>query len=207
MGGFHARRIPCDGGLAHSVPYPRMVDWRSRVRKLVNREGYLSFWRLALMRVIDPIEWYMRKSDEDNIRPPRRPGDGAVGWTGYAPIGRPPDLEQHRRILEESTRRQDALRELREGLRREYASFIELKAHELLDRGQVAIHAATGRVQARLVRFRNGAVFEYTSVSSQGTGAGRTRMELREFAEPVQTLVVYLENAVLALPLDPRPLK
>lgn len=184
-----------------------MVDWRSRVRKLVNREGYLSSWRLALMRVIDPVEWYMRKSDEDNIRPPRRRGDGAVGWTGYAPIGRPADLEQHRRILEESTRRQDALREVREGLRREYASFFELKARELLNRGEVAIHAAIGRVQARLVRFRNGAVFEYTSVSSQGTGAGRTRMELREFADPVQILVVYLENAVLALGLDPRPLK
>jgi hypothetical protein len=60
------------GGLAHPVPYPRLVDWRSRVRKLVNREGYLSSWRLALMRVIDPVEWYMRRAMRTTSA---RPGD------------------------------------------------------------------------------------------------------------------------------------
>jgi len=41
----------------------------------------------------------------------------------------------------------------------------------------VPIVGATGRVQARLVRFRNGAVFEHTSVSTRRIGSSRARIE------------------------------
>ncbi len=62
------------------------MDWRTPLRRIVNRESHLGAVRLALLRIIDPIEWYMRKNGEARGRPrhPRR--RGAAGWTGYAPL-------------------------------------------------------------------------------------------------------------------------
>src|SRR6266542_6871682 len=72
------------------------MDWRDRVRRAVNRADYVGPWRLAVPRVVDPMEWYMRSHDEDNVRPHRpqpRRSEG-VGWTSYAPLGNaPPDRE------------------------------------------------------------------------------------------------------------------
>jgi hypothetical protein len=44
------------------------VDWRDRIRRLVNRPNDLTTWRLAVLRLVDPVEWYMRK-DEERARP------------------------------------------------------------------------------------------------------------------------------------------
>jgi hypothetical protein len=60
------------------------VDWRTALRKFVNREDLLGPVRLALLRVIDPVEWYMAKNDEERRRSHRRRRPGAAGWNGYA---------------------------------------------------------------------------------------------------------------------------
>ncbi len=52
--------------------------------------------------------------------------------------------EQHRRRLQGASRRRDAAREVREVLRRDYASFLEAKARELLDRNEVTIQTKSG---------------------------------------------------------------
>src|SRR5437870_870849 len=102
------------------------MDWRSRLRKLVNREDYLPPWRLAVMRIVDPVEWHMRKNAQGNVRSAGRRvrRHHSVGWTTYAPMeDHAPNLDLHRRILEEASRRRDAALETREALRREHASF------------------------------------------------------------------------------------
>ena len=182
--------------------YPLRMDLRGRLRSLVNREDYLSPWRLALMRVIDPVEWYMRKDDEDNINP-RRLRKG--GWT-HAPAEEPINLELRQRALEEASRRRDATRKVREALRRDHASLFEAKARELLDRNEVTIQAENGQVEAKLVRFRNGAVFEYVGTSSKETGHGMTRIAPSQLAGSIDMLARRLENAVLNLGTDPGPL-
>ena len=66
----------------HRVPlilardYDAFVDWRTRLRKIVNREDHLDPVRLGILRIIDPIEWYMRKSDEEPRRPSHHPPGG-----------------------------------------------------------------------------------------------------------------------------------
>jgi hypothetical protein len=62
------------------------VDWRTALLKFVNREDGLGPVRLALLRVIDPVEWYMAKNDEERRRSHRKRRTGASGWTGYAPL-------------------------------------------------------------------------------------------------------------------------
>jgi len=189
------------------VSYHIHMDWRNRLRKLANHESHLSRWRLALIRIVDPIEWYIRREDNEKLRPPRRRRRRyAASWTEYVPSGRSPDLELHRRILEEASQR-DSAREARGVLRREPDSFFEVKARELLGHGEVMIEGATGRIQARLVRFRNGAVFEHAAVSSQGTASGRTRIDRSQFADPVPMLAAHLESAALSLGADPGPLR
>src|SRR6266511_4294779 len=85
------------------------MGWRDRVRRAVNRADYVGPWRLAVLRVVDPMEWYMRSHDEDNVRPHRpqpRRSEG-VGWTSYAPLGNaPPDREsRHVQAAEDRERR------------------------------------------------------------------------------------------------------
>jgi len=63
------------------------VDWHTALRKIVNREDHVGPVRLALLRAIDPVAWYMAKNDEERERSRRRRGTGAAGWTGYAPLG------------------------------------------------------------------------------------------------------------------------
>jgi hypothetical protein len=46
-------------------------------RKVVNREGGLGSCRLALMRVVDPIEWYVRKHGNNFLPLPKRSGPNA----------------------------------------------------------------------------------------------------------------------------------
>jgi hypothetical protein len=161
------------------------------------------------MRIIDPVEWYMRKHDEENVRPAyRRRRGAAAGWTRYASIDEgASDPELHRRLTEEASRREDAYRQAREVLRRDYTSFFEAKARELLDRHEVTIRGANGKVQARLVRFRNGMVFEHTETSPGSTGGGMTRIERTQLPQASRILAVYLENAVLGLGVAPGPLE
>ena len=66
------------------------MDWRTRLRKLVNREDYLRAWRMALMRIVDPIEWYVCKTEqEDAYLPRQRRGQHAVRSTKFGPLQEP----------------------------------------------------------------------------------------------------------------------
>jgi hypothetical protein len=59
--------------------YDGVVDWRTAIRKIVNREEHLGALRLALLRVIDPVEWYMAKNDEERRRSRRTTPNARCG--------------------------------------------------------------------------------------------------------------------------------
>jgi hypothetical protein len=60
------------------------VTWRVRLRKIVNREEHLGPVRRGLLRIIDPIELYMRKSEEETRPHLHQRWKGAPeGWTAY----------------------------------------------------------------------------------------------------------------------------
>jgi hypothetical protein len=191
------------------------VDWAKPLRKIVNREDHLGSIRLGLLRVIDPIEWYMRKSEEET-RPllHERWRGAAAGWTAYEPLetepsaagaelividATPPD-EPAAEGIDEFARRHDSVR-------REHSAYFEEKANDLLAGKDAVIETIEGTIRARLVRFRNGAVFENWHTSGQSTGHGTTRIERQHLSDPVGVLVSYLVNAVVDLGLDARPLR
>jgi hypothetical protein len=185
------------------------VDWRTRLRKIVNREDHLGPLRLGLLRIIDPIEWYMRKSGEETRWPShqRRRG-GSVGWTAYArlepesvaevevlvidaaPPERPPgDSDED---IDEHLRRHDSVMQ-------EHRVYFEGKAKDLLAGKEAVIDTTQGTVRARLVRFRNGAVFERWHTSGDSTGHGMTRIERAHLSDRVSVLVSYLVFAAIDL--------
>jgi hypothetical protein len=124
------------------------MDLRTRLRKLVNREGYLGPTRLLLLRLIDPVEWYVRRNEtEEQRRPRRRRARGATGWT-YAPLGREATAPiahtapQHR--VEDPAGLKTYLRKLDE-LRRENEVLLQGKAREVLSGKPTTIdHARKG---------------------------------------------------------------
>lgn len=186
------------------------MDLRGRLMKVVNRDGYLGPWRLAVMRVVDPVEWYMRSHDGENLRPVRggvgHPHRG--GWTAYVPVGdESPDPERQRRALEELERRRDAAHRVREALTDQYAAFFEGKARELLKHNEVRIDAEGVWVRAKLIHFRNGAVFEHGGSFPGQTGHGMTRIGPSQLANAVPLLARYLKNAVLGHGHESGPLR
>jgi len=191
------------------------VDWAKPLRKIVHREDHLGSIRLGLLRIIDPIEWYMRKSEEET-RPPlhqRRKG-AAEGWTAYerlepepsaagaevTVIAATPPVELADEGIDEYARRHDSVRQ-------EHSAYFEEKAKDLLAGRDAVIETTEGTIRARLVRFRNGAVFENWQTSGHSTGHGMTRIERQHLSDPVGVLVSYLVNAVVDLGMDARPLR
>jgi hypothetical protein len=71
-------------GKRYAWDYDALVGWAKPLRKIVHREDHLGSIRLGLLRIIDPIEWYMRKSEEET-RPllHQRWKGAAEGWTAY----------------------------------------------------------------------------------------------------------------------------
>jgi len=188
------------------------VDWAKPLRKIVHREDHLGSIRLGLLRIIDPTEWYMRKSEEET-RPllHERWRGAAEGWTAYEPLeagpagaevtvidATPPDRPAAEGI-DEYARRHDSVRQ-------EHSAYFEEKAKDLLAGKDVVIDTTEGTIRARLVRFRNGAVFENWHTSGHSTGHGMTRIERQHLSDPVGVLVSYLVNTVVDLGLDDRPL-
>jgi len=191
------------------------VDWAKPLRKIVNREDHLGPIRLGLLRIIDPIEWYMRKSEEE-ARPllHQRWKGAADGRTAYEPLEpepsvaavevtvidvTPPD-EPAAEGIDEYARRHDSVRQ-------EHSAYFEEKAKDLLAGKDAVIETTEGTIRARLVRFRNGAVFENWHTSRDSTGHGMTRIERQYLSHPVGILVGYLVNAVVDLGIDARPLR
>ena len=197
--------------------YDARVDWRTPLRKMVNREDHLGAVRLALLRVIDPVEWYMRKNEEERRRPRRPPRTGVAGWTGYAPF------EQERsvagaeapsiRVPASVETREDAdpyvseFWSRRDTVRREHESYFEGRAKDLLAGREATVETTKGTIRARLVRFRNGAVFECRSSSRWGIGHAMTRIERRHLSKPAPMLVNCLVEAVVRLGLDAQPVE
>jgi hypothetical protein len=95
--------------------------------------------------------------------------------------------------------------ERRESLKKEFASFFETKAKEVVSGRAITIEATSGVLRARLVKFRNGAVFETERVSPRSTGHGMTRIERHRLIDPVPLIGDYLVQAVLQLGPDARP--
>jgi hypothetical protein len=195
------------------------VDWRSPLRKIVNREDRLGAVRLALLRIIDPVEWYMGKNDEERRRPRQsRRSRGGVGWTSYDPLGsassaRLPDappIEPARTPDQTSGRAAwgpyDPLSR-RDAVRGEYEAYFVGKARDLLNGNDAVIETTAGHVRARLVRFRSGAVFEHWHSSRDGVGHGMSRIEREQLSDPAPLLVDLLVRDVVSLGPQAKPLR
>jgi hypothetical protein len=127
------------------------MDLRTRLRKLVNREGYLGPTRLLLLRLIDPVEWYVRVNDPEERQRPFRPGArDATAWT-YASLRREATAPiahtapQHR--VEDPAGLKTYLRKLDE-LRRENEVLLQGKAREVLSGKATTIETTAGTVGA-----------------------------------------------------------
>jgi hypothetical protein len=197
--------------------YDGVVDWRTALRKFVNREDRLGPVRLALLRVIDPVEWYMAKNDEERRRSHRKGRTGASGWTGYAPLEHEPSGARVEapsiRVPPPVETREDADRHFSEfwsrhdAMRREHKSYFEDRSKDLLADQEATVETTKGTIRARLARFRNGAVFEYRISSRWGSGHIMTRIERRHLSNPIPMLVNCLVEAVLRLGLDAQPVE
>jgi hypothetical protein len=172
------------------------VDWARPLRKIVNREDHLGPIRLFLLRIIDPIEWYMRRSEEAQ-QTSHEPGSGGEeGWTAYLPIEPDASAGGVERLVIEVAPLHDAAGEdidefvrMHDSVRQKHSAYFEEKARDLLAGRDVVIQTTDGTVRARLVRFRNGAVFENWHTPRHSSGDGMTRIERREPSHPDGALV------------------
>ncbi len=130
-----------------------MSDWRTPIRRLVNKEDHLSTWRRAVLRIIDPAEIYMRR---DEPRPSTVRSDGPSGWTGYEHIGgsTPPEQSSPSRAQEEGRDRRYA--ERRAALQQEFGPYLAKKARSMLPSGSAVVRTTHGTVTARVVKFWHG---------------------------------------------------
>jgi hypothetical protein len=136
---------------------------------------------MLVIRLLDPIEWYMRKGDgEEPPRPKRRRRSSPERATSYGPSGEsswpPPedDFWEQRRAERERWARDHRARQ--ESLLREFGPLWEAKTRELLDGREVTIPTTGGTLWARLVRFRNGAILETKHESPTGSGHGMSEV-------------------------------
>ena len=175
---------------------------------MVGGDRYLGPIRLGLLRIIDPVEHYMRKSGQKMERPrrKRRLGRHPKGWTSYEPVAvEPPQQIATMPEPAPPARSEDwwstfeARRaEQRTVLMQENQGLIDSKTQELLRRGEASIQTADGSVRLRLVRFRNGAVLEHWESSPDSDGYGHVRLGKGELADP-GLLANYLVEALLHL--------
>ena len=78
---------------------------------------------------------------------------------------------------------------MHDSVRQKHSAYFEEKARDLLAGRDVVIQTTDGTVRARLVRFRNGAVFENWHTPRHSSGDGMTRIERREPSHPDGALV------------------
>jgi hypothetical protein len=188
------------------------MDVRTRLRKLVNRGGHLGSTRLFLLRLIDPIEWYVRRNDpQEQHRPLRRRAGGLAGSTSYAPLrvstSRQAEQSFARMAPQHSfddSDHENYLRKLGE-LRREHAVLLEGKAREVLSGTPTTIETTAGTVGAKLVRFRNGAVIDHWYRSSSSSGRGQMRVERLQFSDLLALTIDNLVQTIVSLGPDAHP--
>jgi hypothetical protein len=189
-----------------------VVDWRYRIRPRLNWPDDLSGWRLALMRLFDPVEWYMRK-DVDRPLPRGRRAREERSGVAYAPLA-------YQRQEGESDERADApagpsrsaespvedREERKTDLSERYRGYFAARAREVVAGQPVVIRTANGTVRARLVRFRNGAVLERDVLAPSSTGHEMTRVDRRALRDPAQVIENHLIDGVAELGPDAEPL-
>jgi hypothetical protein len=172
-------------------------------RRPSNRDEHLSRWRLAILRVVDPIEWFMRK---DEGPPFGRSGRhlvqspvtyGRMGYDDQSVV--PPPVPRPARETEEDFDRR------RVALMAEFRSYLEASARECLEGREVVLVTTAGRITVRLVRFRNGAVLQHRNVGPHSRGHGMIRIEadglgVRAMAEELALLVIELGPEARLLP-------
>ncbi len=124
------------------------------------------------------------------------------GWTAYAPSQ--PAPERHQRMDEELARHREAQDQAR-AILTDHAELFEGKARRLLDQGQVSIRASSGRVDAKLLRFRDHAVPETRGTTANGNESshGMQRIEAEQLGHAVPLLSGCLQQAVLHLGNEP----
>ncbi|MGE5226108.1 MAG: hypothetical protein ACM3OO_04460 [Planctomycetaceae bacterium] len=180
------------------------MDWRSPFRRWIGEEDSLGPVKMAVLRLIDPVEAHMRSSFAEHDAVPRRGRRNRGGWYAYAPATErrdgalPVPPERPETSLEEDMRAWKAFRE-------RYRGFFEAKARELIAGRDVVIETTRGTVRARLTRYRGGAVFENWRTAPDHEGNGAARIEPDE-PDVASALVDHLVNAVLDLGADTEPL-
>src|SRR5438034_1634785 len=154
----------------------------------------------------------MRRNDEDLSHPRARriARSGPEGWTAYAPLeaGCPAVTEVQESLRErladerlehghEPWLSHERFLERRESLKKDFAGLFEAKAKEVVGGRAITIETTFGAVRAKLVKFRNGAVFETERVSLRSRGHGMTRVERHRLIDPVPLIGDYLVQAVV----------
>jgi hypothetical protein len=185
-----------------------VVDWRDRIRRLVNRPDELTGWRLAVLRLVDPVEWYMRK-DEERARPARRgPSPGKRGWVGYVPLRHDGQADLVTPQSPPRSREDDHAdwEHRRSRLSERFGEYFASRAREVVAGRTVTVRTDAGTVRARLVRFRNDAVLERDVVAPGGTGHGMMRLDHRTLRDPVPVVASYLIDEVARLGPNAEPL-
>jgi hypothetical protein len=159
-----------------------------------------------IVGIRDPAYAYMLRSGGDYRRRPRllRRRRGGYGFTGYVPLGsgrapKPADEEiaylqaqaaaEHRRY---AARFQD--------IEKRHGELLRATAGALAARGTATLHTTAGDIQARIVRFREGAVV--LEVEHPG-GRSQSRSSESTVAEAA---VHQLANAVASIQPDAEPL-
>jgi hypothetical protein len=192
------------------------MDLRSRLRKLLNVERETPRWRLAALRIIDPVEWYMVK--DESLELPRHRGHqkrSPDGRMGYAPLEHlvgehdvlpptpdgawsnigsrrlfpSPDPETVQRELEATLRRREALGDA-------FGPRLEAAAHALTRGSAVTIETTAGTVRSRLIRFWSGAVLEIETISAGSTTERAVRIERGRLGDPLPMLKRYLAESL-----------
>jgi hypothetical protein len=184
------------------------VDWRDHTRRLLNRPDELTRWRLAVLRLVDPVEWYMRK-DEELARPARRgPSPGKRGWVAYAPLRHDGQADFGTPHSPPRSRDDDHAEweRGRSRLSERFGEYFVSRAREVVAGATVTVRTDAGTVRARLVRFRNGAVLECDVVTPGGTGHGMMRFDHRTLRDPVPVVAGYLVDEVARLGPNAEPL-
>jgi hypothetical protein len=166
---------------------------------------------MALLRFLDPMEWYMRKEDMRDIRTSRRGRDRRrEGWTSYGPRANETPWEAVRpgaRVPDSGAEEGEPnLLERHRQLRAEHAPLLEARVRGLLAGNTVVMETTRGTIRVLLVRFRSGAVIESWSESAGSTGHALMRMELEDLGDAISHLTSFLAWQVINLGPDAQPL-
>jgi hypothetical protein len=151
--------------------YHPTVRLRAWLRdQVVNREGGLGPVRTALLRFLDPMEWYMRKEDVREAGGSRRSRDWRHGgWVAYAPREETPS-QAARPGVRAAEEVEPAESRRHRQLLVEHAGLLEDRARDMLAGNAAVVETSGGTIRAQLVRFRSGAVIESWSESPGSTG-------------------------------------